>query len=183
MSKIGKKPISIQEDISVTLKGREVMVAGPKGNLSFLVPHGIEVKVLEDKILVSGKEEKSGQGALFGLVRAQLANMVEGVRNGFEKKLELLGVGYRAVLSGNDLLLSVGFSHPVKVEASEGIKFAVSENIITISGLDKRQVGDTAAKIRAIRPPEPYKGKGIRYLGEKVRRKAGKAAKAVGTKQ
>lgn len=183
MSKIGKVPIILKEGVSADIQNQQIQISGPKGSLSFTVPQGIKVKEENGKITVSKKAIANQEiNALFGLARALIANMVKGVTEGFEKKLELLGVGYRAVLSGNDLLLSVGFSHPVKVVALEGIKFTVSENIITISGLDKGQVGDIAAKIRAIRPPEPYKGKGIRYLGEKVRRKAGKAAKAVGTK-
>ena len=117
---------------------------------------------------------------LFGLTRAMLNNLVKGVTEGFEKKLELSGVGYRAQAAGNALTLSLGFSHPVVVKVDQGITFTVEENIITISGIDKALVGDTAAKVRAIRPPEPYKGKGIKYVGERIRRKAGKAAKAVG---
>ena len=118
--------------------------------------------------------------ALWGTYSSIAGNMLKGVSEGFSKKLEMSGVGYRAQTSGNELILSVGFSHPVKISAPSGIKFLVNENIVTVSGIDKGLVGDTAAKIRAIRPPEPYKGKGIKYLGERIRRKAGKAAKAVG---
>lgn len=183
MSKIGKVPIIIKEEVSINMQNQQVQISGPKGSLSFAVPQGIEVKEEDGKITVSKKViENQEINASFGLARALIANMVKGVTEGFEKRLELLGVGYRAQVSGNELLLSIGFSHQVKVQAPEGITFSVSENVISVSGIDKGQVGNTAAKIRAIRPPEPYKGKGIRYVGEKVRRKAGKAAKAVGTK-
>ncbi|MDP3726764.1 MAG: 50S ribosomal protein L6 [bacterium] len=183
MSKIGRVPIIVKEGVSINIQNQQIQISGPKGSLSFAVPQGVEVKEEDGKITVSKKAiENQEINASFGLTRALIANMVKGVTEGFEKRLELSGVGYRAVLSGSDLLLSVGFSHPVKVIAPQGVKFSVSENVISVSGIDKGQVGDTAAKIRAIRPPEPYKGKGIRYVGEKVRRKAGKAAKAVGTK-
>lgn len=181
MSKIGKQPIKIKENVIVAFDNGVVKVTGTQGTLAFAISQGIAVGIEDGKIVVS---EKNGEDtrALFGLTRAIIANMIKGVSEGFSKKLELSGVGYRAQVSGNDLVLSVGFSHPVTIKALEGIKFMVSENIITVSGIDKTMVGNTAAKIRAIRPPEPYKGKGIKYLGEKIRRKAGKAAKAIGTK-
>lgn len=182
MSKIGKIPIKIKEGVSVAIEKREVKITGPKGALSFNLPKGIDVKTEDGRILVSTKSQTEGTSALFGLTRALIANMVKGVTEGFEKKLELSGVGYRAQVSGNDLMLSVGYSHQVKISAPEGIKFNVAENQITILGIDKILVGDTAAKIRKIRPPEPYKGKGISYVGERIRRKAGKVAKAVGVK-
>ncbi len=181
MSKIAKKPIILKEGINVTIEGQEVKVGGPKGSLSFLVPQGIKAEVSDGRILISQVKKNDTQtNALFGLTRATLANFVKGVTQGFEKKLELTGVGYRAQASGNTLTLSLGFSHPVVIKADEGINFTVAENVITIAGIDKVIVGDTAAKVRAIRPPEPYKGKGIKYVGERIRRKAGKAAKAVG---
>lgn len=182
MSKIGKKPVAIKDGVTLTIENKEVKVSGSKGTLSFKIPKEIEVKVEDNKVLVSQKRESNELDALFGLTRAYIANMIIGVSNGFEKKLELSGVGYRASASGNTLNLSVGFSHPVIIKASEAINFNVSENVITVSGINKVEVGDTAAKVRAIRPPEPYKGKGIKYLGERIRRKAGKAAKAVGAK-
>jgi len=183
MSKIGKIPVVISNGVTVTLQGNTVLVTGPKGSLSYVLPKGILVAIKESKVQVSQEEETKEQTkALYGLVRALIANMVKGVSEGFEKKLELSGVGYRAQLSGNDLTLSLGFSHPVKIKAVEGIKFSVVENVITIGGIDKSLVGNLAAHIRAIRPPEPYKGKGIKYQGERIRRKAGKAAKAVGGK-
>lgn len=187
MSKIGKIPVLIPEGVNVTIEkslpaGRQekVTVTGSKGSMSFTLPDEIDVKIDINKIIVVPKNNLSS--ALFGLSRATIANLVKGVTVGFEKKLELSGVGYRAQVSGNDLMLFLGFSHPVKISAVEGITFKVSENVITVSGIDRNLIGDIAAKIRAIRPPDPYKGKGISYLGEKIRRKVGKAAKAVGTK-
>lgn len=184
MSKIGGKPVTIKEGVKITLVNGVVNVEGSKGSLSFNVPRDINVKVEEDKIVISqkGKAEDRRVRALFGLTRAIIANMVTGVSVGFERRLELSGVGYRAQVAGNDLVISVGFSHPVKIVPLEGIKFAVEENNIIVSGIDKALVGNTAAVIRGVKPPEPYKGKGIKYKGEKVRRKVGKAAKAVGAK-
>ena len=183
MSKIAKIPVVIKEGVSVSINNGQVAVSGPKGSLSFVMPSGIEVKEEEGKLVISQKEKNSEKTkALFGLARSLIFNMVEGVSQGFDKKLELSGVGYRAQGSGNTLTLSLGFSHPVVIKGAEGINFSVSENVITVSGIDKALVGDTAAKIRAIRPPEPYKGKGIKYQGERIRRKVGKAAKAVGAK-
>lgn len=183
MSKIGKKPVEIREGVTVAVEGREVKVGGPLGDLSFIVPQGIDVSVRNGKVVVSQKKGFAEiSKATFGLTRATIANMIKGVSFGFEKKLQLSGVGFRAQISDNDLLLSVGFSHPVKIKEVPGVKFSVKENLITVSGVDKTLVGDTAAKIRAIRPPDPYKAKGISYVGEKIRRKAGKAAKTVGAK-
>jgi len=181
MSKIGKIPVTIKEGVTVTFDNGKVNVTGPKGSNEFVIPQGIKITIENDRIIVSQeKDTKEETKALFGLTRALLANMIVGVSSGFEKKLELSGVGYRAQVSGNDLLLSIGFSHQVKISAKPGITFTVVDNGIIISGSDKSLVGNTAAEIRAIRPPEPYKGKGIKYAGERIRRKAGKAAKAVG---
>lgn len=183
MSKIGKKPIVLKEGVTVEVTKDTVVVKGAKGEFSYLIPNVISVAVVENTIVVSQKKEfEATSRAMFGLVRSLLANMVKGVTEGFVKKLEMIGVGYRASVSGRDLSISVGFSHPVKITAPEGIQFAVVESTIVISGIDKKLVGDMAATIRAIRKPEPYKGKGIKYAGEHIRRKAGKAAKAVGTK-
>lgn len=181
MSKIGGKPVSIKEGVTAKVEGREIKVEGPKGSLSFEIPRGIEVKVEGRKIQASQKQKNFKETRpLFGLTRSMIENMISGVSSGFEKRLELSGVGYRAQITGEDLTIHVGFSQPVKITPEDGIKFEVADNIIIISGIDKALVGNTAAKIRAIRPPEPYKGKGIKYLGEHIRRKAGKAAKAVG---
>lgn len=181
MSKIAKKPVILKEGINVSFEGQEIKVSGPKGNLSFTIPSGIKAELKEGQIVVTQvKTNDEATKPLFGLTRAMINNLVKGVVDGFEKKLELSGVGYRAQASGNILTLSVGYSHPVIIKANEGINFAVEENIITVSGIDKALVGNIAAKVRSIRPPEPYKGKGIKYVGERIRRKAGKAAKAVG---
>jgi len=181
MSKIAKKPVILKEGVNVVLEGNKARVSGPKGELSFVIPNGIKMEVIDKQIVVSQeKKNDSETNALFGLTRSILNNLVKGVSEGFEKKLELSGVGYRAQAAGNTLTLSLGFSHPVVVKVEQGITFAVNENVITISGIDKALVGNTAAKVRAIRPPEPYKGKGIKYVGERIRRKVGKAAKAVG---
>jgi len=180
MSKIAKIPVIIKEGVTINLEGNNVKVVGPKGELSFTMPGGIKAEVQTGKIVVSQNiKNDEVTKALFGLTRAIIGNMVKGVSEGFEKKLELSGVGYRAQADGSTLTLYVGFSHPVIVK-NDNVKFAVSENVITVSGIDKTLVGDTAAKIRQIRPPEPYKGKGIKYQDERVRRKAGKAAKALG---
>src|SRR3990167_6120853 len=183
MSKIGKMPVNIAEGVTVVIENGKVSVTGPKGNLFFAIPEGIVVVTGDGKIIVSQKKETADlTRPLFGLTRAIIANMVEGVSLGFQKKLELTGVGYRAQASGRDISLSVGFSHPVKIQAPEGVTFAMLDNTIIVSGIDKTLVGNVAAQVRAVRPPEPYKGKGIKYFGEKIRRKAGKAAKAVGKK-
>jgi len=181
MSKIAKKPVVVAQGVNVSITGQNVAVSGPKGQLSFTIPVGIKAEVKDGQILVTQvKKNDVETNALFGLTRAMLNNLVKGVSEGFVKKLELSGVGYRAQAAGNTLTLSVGFSHQVIIKADQRITFTVEENIITISGADKAMIGDVAAKVRAVRPPEPYKGKGIKYVGERIRRKAGKAAKAVG---
>lgn len=177
MSRIGKKPIQIPQGVEVEIKDRAVKVKGPKGEIQQEIPAEILVEKKEDKIIVSPKEWLKKTPALWGLSRALLQNCLEGVSKGFEKKLEIHGIGYKASLEGEKTLnLTVGFSHPVKLEIPEGIAVLVEKNIITISGIDKQKVGQFAAKVRAVRKPEPYKGKGIRYLGEKVRKKEGKKA-------
>lgn len=184
MSKIGKMPILLKQGVTASVVDNIVEVKGPKGILSYALPKGIKITLEQDKILVKKLDENDkdkNKDALSGLARALIANMAIGVITGFEKKLELSGVGYRAKVSGDNLTLNVGFSHPIEIKANKGISFAVVENTIIITGIDKGQVGNTAATIRAIRPPEPYKGKGIKYKGEKIRRKAGKAAKAIGS--
>lgn len=184
MSRIGRKPVIVKEGVTVEVSDRIITAKGQKGAISFCIPSEVGVTIEDNhKVVVTQKEVRAKDAsAKYGLTRATIANMVRDVSEGFEKRLELSGVGYRAQVSGKDLMLSVGFSHLVKVPAAEGITFSVAENVITVSGVDRTLVGDIASKIRSIRPPEPYKGKGIRYLGEKIRRKAGKAAKAVGAK-
>lgn len=181
MSKVGKVPISIAESVTVLVESGKVQVNGPKGQASVNMPEGIEVNVKEGHAVVTAKNQNDKKiRSLFGMTRANLANAIKGVDTGFEKKLEMTGVGYRAQMQGEDLVLSVGFSHPVKFSPKEGVKLAVSDNVISVSGIDKAVVGEMAAEIRIVRKPEPYKGKGIRYQGEYIRRKAGKAAKAAG---
>jgi len=174
MSKVGKKPIEIPEGVTVTVQNEIVWVKGPKGELSFKLPREIELKLADKQLLVLpvGKSKKTP--ALWGTIRAIIANMVAGVHQGFEKKLEIEGVGFKAQVQGNDLVLNLGFSHPVVFKTPEGIKVNVEKNTITVSGISLELVGQTAANIRALKKPEPYKGKGIRYAGEIIKRKAGK---------
>lgn len=180
MSKIGQAPIEIPEGVTLEVKSGVVKVTGPKGSLEFKLTRNIEVEVKNGEALVTAKNKTRHIREMFGTTRAILANMVKGVKDGWEKKLELVGTGYRAEVAGNKLSLTVGYSHPVEIEAPEGIGFKVEKLDVTVEGPDKHLVGEIAAKIRAIRPPEPYKGKGIKYKDEVVRRKPGKAAKGVG---
>ena len=177
MSRIGKRPIEVPSGVTVTVDPGRVTVHGPKGELRQVVPLRIAIAQEEGTITVTRPTERGEDRALHGLTRTLVANMVEGVTSGFEKKLELQGVGYRASLHGTDLELLVGYSHPVKIKPRQGIEFEVPvPTQIVVRGIDKQLVGQTAAEIRKVRPPEPYKGKGIRYEGEHVRRKVGKRA-------
>lgn len=179
MSRIGRKPIIIPEGVTVKNKDGIFKVAGPKGDLKIHLRPEIKVEVKENQVLVKRQKDDKLSRALHGLSRALIANMIEGVTAGFTRVLKLVGTGYRVAKEGENLNLSVGFSHPVIVEPLAGIKFEVEGNeTIKISGIDKALVGQMAAKIRSIRPPEPYKGKGIRYQGEEVKLKPGKAGKA-----
>ena len=181
MSRIGLQPITIPSGVEIKIAGSSVSVKGPKGQLDRNLPENISVAQEESELRVSRANDSKDVRALHGLVRSLLANMVTGVTQGYEKNLEIQGVGYRAAKKGNDLELAVGFSHSVTKKAPSGIEFDVPvPTKITVRGIDKELVGQTAAEIRAIKKPEPYKGKGIRYEGEHVRRKAGKAAKAAG---
>jgi large subunit ribosomal protein L6 len=181
MSRVGQAPIKVPSGVDVKVDGATVRVKGPKGELQRTVPKGISVALADDEVRVARSAESREAKALHGLARSLIANMVLGVTEGFEKRLEIHGVGYRATKQGNGLELAVGYSHTVKKEAPSGIEFEVpSPTRITIRGIDKELVGQTAAEIRAVRKPEPYKAKGIRYEGEYIRRKAGKAAKAAG---
>lgn len=177
MSRVGKKPLKVKEGVTVTVDGQTVKVAGPKGELTYELPAGIGAKLEEGELLISRDSEEKFVKSLHGTMQRVLDNAQKGVTDGWSKTLELVGTGYRARLEGPSLILAIGFSHPVKFDPPEGIAFSVEENNITISGIDRQLVGQTAANIRAVRPPEPYKGKGIKYVGEYVRRKAGKAAK------
>lgn len=176
MSKIGKQPIVVPEGVTVTIDGDLVMAKGPKGELKRQLAREIKAELKDGLVSVEIAKQTKRSAALWGLSRMLIVNMVEGVKNGFEKKLEIEGVGYKVALKGNDLILNLGFSHPVEFKAVPGISFKVEKNTISISGIDKEAVGQTAANIRKIRKPEPYKGKGIHYQGEVIKRKAGKKA-------
>jgi large subunit ribosomal protein L6 len=179
MSRIGKLPITVPSGVDVTIDGRTVTVKGPKGTLSHTVIAPITVERGDDgAVLVKRPDDERKTKAYHGLSRTLVNNLVEGVTKGYEKKLEIVGVGYRVALKGTSLEFALGFSHPVVVQAPEGISFAVeSPTKFSVSGIDKQLVGETAANIRKIRKPEPYKGKGVRYAGENVRRKVGKTGK------
>ena len=179
MSRIGKSPITVPGSVEVTIDGADVTVKGPKGSLSRTVPGEISVRREEGNLLVERPNDERQNRSLHGLTRTLVSNMVVGVTDGFTKELEIIGVGYRAeALTPTNLRLALGFSHPVLMEAPEGITFEVpTQTRIIVRGIDKEVVGQVAANIRAVRKPEPYKGKGVRYLGEKVLRKAGKTGK------
>jgi large subunit ribosomal protein L6 len=176
MSRIGKKPIEIPSGVDVKLDNNKITVKGPKGTLERELHSEIDVRIEDNSIIVSRPKEEKKYHAIQGLTRSLINNMVEGVTKGFEKSLELVGVGYRAQLQGNKLILNVGYSQPVEMVPAEGIQLEVPKpNNIIIKGCDKEAVGQFAAEVRAVREPEPYKGKGIKYSNEKIRRKAGKA--------
>lgn len=179
MSRIGKKPITIPEGVEFTCTGRDITVKGPKGELNFRHHQNVSTEKNDQTIVVTKLSNDKLSRALHGLTRNLIMNMIIGVTAGYQKQLELKGVGYRASVEGNKLVLNVGYTHPVTIQPKEGIEFKVEKNtLVTISGIDKQKVGQTTAEIRKVRPPEPYKGKGIKYIDEIVRRKAGKATKA-----
>lgn len=178
MSRIGKKPIKLPTGVTCAIDGRQVKVKGPKGELIVALPPKVLVEQKDDELVLTvSNPAEARQAAFWGLGRSLLAAAVQGVTEGFSKQLEFSGVGFRAAVSGGELVLNVGFSHPVKFTPPPGIELKVEGNIITASGIDKQMVGQSAARIRAVKPVEPYKGKGIKYAGEVVRRKAGKVAK------
>ncbi|MDJ1370098.1 50S ribosomal protein L6 [Gulosibacter molinativorax] len=178
MSRIGRLPIQIPSGVEVKIDGAEVAVKGPKGELALTVASPIEASVEEGQVLVTRPNDERESRALHGLTRTLIFNNIVGVTEGYKKSLEVVGTGYRVQAKGSSLEFALGFSHPVSFDAPDGITFAVEgQNKITVSGISKQQVGEVAANIRKIKPPEPYKGKGIRYEGEQVRRKAGKAGK------
>lgn len=178
MSRIGKQPITVPAKVQITLDGRKIAVKGPKGELSRELSSNVSVEQDGDTLLVKRQDDSRVSRQMHGLSRTLVANMVQGVSKGFERRLEIQGVGYRAQVQGRNLVLNIGYSHQVQIEPPPGVQFAVEANTkVIVSGYDKEIVGNTAAKIRAVRPPEPYKGKGIRYADEVVRRKAGKAGK------
>jgi large subunit ribosomal protein L6 len=177
MSRIGKQPIEVPSTVSVSLSPGRVIVNGPLGELAQEVPQRVSIEQADGEIRVTRPTDRGPDRALHGLTRSLVANMVEGVTKGFEKRLEIQGVGYRASLRGTSLELNVGFSHPVVMNPPDGIEFEVPSNTeVIVKGIDKQKVGQTAAEVRKVRPPEPYKGKGIRYQGEYVARKVGKRA-------
>jgi large subunit ribosomal protein L6 len=181
MSRIGKQPIQVPSGVTVEITGNQIKVKGSKGELSRDIHPSIEVKQEESKLIVTRASDTKEDRSLHGLFRSLISNMVEGVSEGFEKRMEVIGVGYRFQPSGNKITLTLGFSHPIEHKAPEGITFEADEDnkqILIVKGIDKETVGEVAAKIRSYRPPEPYKGKGIRYIDEYVARKAGKAAGA-----
>lgn len=174
MSRIGKQPIPLPPGVTTTVTGQALHVTGPRGELDYTIHPAIAVAVADRVITCTVKRGGKNASALWGTTRARIANLVHGVSLGFRTQLELHGVGYRAALKGKNLELSLGFSHPVAIPAPAGITFSVEKEVITIEGTDTVQVGQVAANIRSMRKPEPYKGKGVRYVGEKVRRKVGK---------
>ncbi len=180
MSRIGNLPITVPSGATLEIAGSTLRSKGPKGQLEFEVPQGVTVEMEGNTVTITRKRNDKKTKALHGLVRARLANDLKGVTEGWTKTLELHGVGYRASITGRNLVMNLGFSHPVTMEPPEGLTYEVKEGKIVVTGIDKQKVGQAAADIRAVKKPEPYKGKGIRYSGEYVRKKAGKAAKAVG---
>ncbi|MFQ5602863.1 MAG: 50S ribosomal protein L6 [bacterium] len=177
MSRVGKKPIDIPQGVEIKIKKHRVKIQGPKGSLSREIHPDIKMKVEDNQLIVARPNDSKQFKSLHGLYRSLLTNMVQGVSTGFEKKLEIVGVGYRSEMKNNKLVLQLGYSHPIVFSPPEGISIVVDGNTnITIGGIDKELVGKVAAKIRSFRPPEPYKGKGIKYVDEYIRRKAGKAA-------
>lgn len=176
MSRIGKQPVAIPTDVSVDIRDGAVVVSGPKGELTVPVPPELTVAEEEGELLVHVIKETKNAPALWGLTRSLLHNAVVGVTEGYRVRLMIEGIGYRASVEGQNLVLNMGYSHPVTIEPPEGVTFAVEKNVVTVEGYDKQKVGNIAAAVRAVRKPEPYKGKGIRYENEVVRRKAGKKA-------
>ena len=178
MSKIGQLPIQIPAGVTAEISGKTVSVSGPKGKLTIEVNELLGLKQEEGNLIVSSSKESKFAKSIWGTTRKLIDNMVKGVSAGWSKQLELVGTGYRAEVQGNTLVLTVGYSHPIKIEAPENVTFKVEKGIITVDGIDRGVVGQVSANIRESRPPEPYKGKGVKYVNEVIRRKAGKAAKA-----
>ena len=177
MSRIGRKPVAVPSSVNVSVDGTTVKVKGPKGELTHTFPENMKIRVENNEVLIERPTDDKKDRALHGLTRALVANMVQGVTEGFKKTLEIIGVGYRAEKKGKNLIVSVGYSHPVEYPEPAGITLTTpAPTTIVIEGIDKQKVGQVAAELREFRPPEPYKGKGIRYQGEQVRRKAGKTA-------
>ncbi len=180
MSRVGIKPVKILNGVSIELGPVEAIVKGPQGELKVALPHGVKVVEKDGELVVSRISDLKHYRALHGTVRALLQNAITGVKDGFIKKLELIGIGYRAAIEGDELVLQLGFTHPVRMDIPEGLTVKVEKNVISVAGRDKHRLGQFAAEVRAVRPPEPYKGKGVRYQGELIRMKQGKAMKAAG---
>lgn len=178
MSRVGIRPIPVEEGVTIELSPTKLITKGNLGSLEVTLPHGVTVHQKENQITVGRISDAKPHKALHGTIRNLIRNAIVGVSKGFEKQLELVGIGYRAALEGEKLVLQVGFTHPVNMTIPEGLQVKIEKNIITVSGADKQKLGQFCAEIRAVRPPEPYKGKGIRYQGEQVRMKQGKAVKA-----
>jgi large subunit ribosomal protein L6 len=176
MSRIGKKTVAVPESVEVKIEKRKITVKGPKGTLVFEFHPDMKVVLEEKELRVENTKKTKAAGALWGLTRVLMSNMIEGVTKGYEKQLELQGVGYRMAVKGNKLEMALGFSHPVEVNIPEGLEAKIEKNVMTISGIDKQKVGQFTASIRSLKKVEPYKGKGFRYVGEIVRKKAGKKA-------
>jgi len=177
LSRIGKLPVTIPSGVTITVDSGDVVVKGPKGELTQFITPAVDVKIEDGQVLVTPKDESKVARSQHGLMRALINNMVDGVTKGYEKRLEVKGVGFRVATSNNELDMSLGFSHPVKYKAPEGVQITNDKMVIIVSGIDKQKVGQVAAEIRAFKKPEPYKGKGIMYVGEQIIRKAGKAGK------
>jgi large subunit ribosomal protein L6 len=177
MSRIGKQPIDLPSGVTITVDDKKITVSGTKGTLEQFTMHGVKVAQEENQVLVSRVNDEAANRARHGLMRSLVNNMVQGVSQGFEKKLEINGVGYRVAQQGTDLKFNLGFSHDVIYKVPQGIQVSVEQNVVTVSGIDKQQVGQVAAEIRALKKPEPYKGKGIKYVDERIIRKSGKSGK------
>ena len=177
MSRVGKKPVKLPEGVKAEIKDLSVVVEGPKGSIVVNLPELISAKLEDGSLLFEKKGESKVINSLHGTIQRVVSNAVMGVSRGWEKSLEIVGTGYRSKVEGKTLILTVGYSHPVKFEPPEGITFTVAENIVKVEGIDRRLVGQVAANIRRVRKPDPYKGKGMKYVGERIRRKAGKTAK------
>ena len=175
MSRVGKLPVTVPQGVRISLQDTVLQVEGPKGKLQHQIPPGLNIETADNKITVTRAVEQKKVRALHGLTRTLIANMVSGVTQGFKKELEIVGVGYRADISGNVLNLTLGYSHPIKFPLPDGIKGKVDKQVITLEGIDKELVGQTAAKVRRLREPDSYKGKGVRYLGEVIKTKVGKS--------
>src|SRR5215475_995945 len=178
MSRVGRKPVVVPKGVTVAVKDGAINVKGPKGELKRVIPLGVSLKASASEVLFERADDSRENRAKHGMLRALVANMVKGVSEGFERKLEINGVGYRADVAGQKLNMALGFSHPVVFDLPKGIAGKVDKNVVILSGIDKEQLGETASKIRAIRPPEPYKGKGIKYVEETIKRKVGKTGAA-----